>query len=182
MTTRWWWLRHAPSVGAKGHLIGRTDVPAELDPARIAALARLLPSNALLLVSPLRRCLETADALVASGLHPSAMRIEPALAEQDFGNWDGRAYAELEANEPERYGRLMADPVHVRPPGGESFYDVCARIGALQDAPPAASDIVAVAHAGTIRAALTRARGLEPQAALLLEIAPLSLHSIETEP
>ena len=72
-----------------------------------------------------------------------------------------------------------ADLAAYRPPGGESFDDLCARLGpALRDhakaVQAAAAPRALVVHAGVIRAALALALGTGP-AALRFEIAPLSV-------
>ena len=60
-------------------------------------------------------------------------------------------------------------PASERPPGGESFEDVIARVAAAMEritAEHAGRDIVAVVHGGTIRAALSVALGIDPERAL----------------
>jgi alpha-ribazole phosphatase len=179
--TRWWWVRHAPVPLGLGRMMGRTDLPADLgDREAIAALAGALPTGAQLLVSPRERCRLTADGLVAAGFRPGRRRIEPALAEQDFGEWDGGTYDELAAQAGEAYWRLFDDPVAGRPPGGERFLDVLDRIRGLLAAPPG-DEIVCVAHAGPVRAALALARGLAPADALAQEVPPLSLHVLTVD-
>ena len=67
------------------------------------------------------------------------------------------------------------------PPGGESFADACARIvPALESLAAGGGRIAVVAHAGTVRAALSRALG-RPGAALAFRVAPLSLTRIILE-
>ena len=62
----------------------------------------------------------------------------------------------------------------MRPPGGESFIDMLARVGAAIDRIEG-PEILVVAHAGPIRAALAKALDLTPAGALSLCIDPLSL-------
>ena len=177
--TRWWWVRHAPAPVAPGRLHGRHDGAADLsDGAAIASLAAALPEGACWLSSPLRRAAETAAALAAAaGEVPAATELEPDLAEQDFGDWEGRPYDEID--------RAFWDaPATNRPPGGESFADVVDRVSALVVRVSAAAegDIVAVAHAGVIRAALTLALGGPPGSALCFVIDPLSLTRLDVFP
>jgi alpha-ribazole phosphatase len=68
------------------------------------------------------------------------------------------------------------------PPGGESFAALVERVKPAilrHTAAYRGRDIVAVAHAGTIRAALAFALGIPPQAALNFAIEPLSLTRID---
>jgi probable phosphoglycerate mutase len=79
------------------------------------------------LLSPARRCMETRE-IVAPSL-PFETRTE--LREIDFGDWEGRTKAWLEANDPEGIEARRRDPVSFRPPRGESFLDVADRLRAL---------------------------------------------------
>lgn len=100
-----------------------------------------------------------------------------ALGEQDFGDWVGLTHDEIAAHDPAAAARFWDDPANRAPPGGEAFTDVLARVAAAIEAlgrAHAGRDLVVVAHAGTIRAALALALGLTPQFALRVVIAPLS--------
>ncbi len=163
-------IRHAPSE-AGGRLCGRVDVPARIDgEPGIAALRALLSGVERRVSSPARRCLETSAALWPDG--PSAGE-DARLWEQDFGEWDGKRYADIPDLGPLPREQLA---VH-RPPGGESFDDLVRRAAPAlcqiaeqhADAP-----VAVVAHAGTVRAGLSLALGT-PAQALAFEIAPLSV-------
>ena len=162
--TRWWWLRHAPVAGHDGICVGQLDVAADLSEAeRVTGL----PEGAVWLSSPLRRTLETAAALGHDTL------AEPAFAEQNFGDWQGRPYSSFAIE--------AGDLATVVPPSGESFANLCVRVAAAVDrigAEHAGRDIVVVGHAGSIRAALAHALGLPPERALSFAIAPLSLTTL----
>lgn len=181
-TTRWWWVRHAPVVNPDKLLYGRLDLAADTgDAAAIAALAARLPRGAVWLQTQLRRTAETAAALLAALGEAAVPETEPALIEQDFGAWQGRPSREV-------YGALpQDDPFWSHPsahaaPGGESFDAVLRRVQpailALSDA-HAGRDIVAVAHAGTIRAAAALALDLDGERALRLVVDTLSLTRID---
>lgn len=179
LVTRWWWIRHAPSRAPAGRLNGRGDVAADLsDIETIARLAEALPGGAMWLVSPLRRAVETAEALLASGAAAGdALVLEPDFMEQDFGDWEGRAYDEIDS-------AFWRDPASNRPPGGESFVDVAARVaGAITrwGGQARGRDVVAVAHAGVVRAALAQARGCSPAEALGLAVDAPSLTRLDCD-
>ncbi|HEV8391992.1 MAG TPA: histidine phosphatase family protein [Dongiaceae bacterium] len=170
--TRWWFVRHAPVIGANGRVYGQDDLEADCaDETQFKHLAGTLPHDAVWLVSHLRRTHQTASAIFAARVMEivPAPIITSALAEQHFGDWQGLTYAELEARRDGVYRRFWHSPASERPPGGESFEDVVDRVAAAMEritAEHAGRDIVAVVHGGTIRAALSIALGIEPERAL----------------
>jgi alpha-ribazole phosphatase len=160
-------IRHAPS-DADGRLSGRRDIPAlPIPPARLKRLRQAVASVERRLSSPALRCRETAAALWPG----HDVSTDPRLLEQDFGAWEG-----LRLSEVPDLGPLDTEELaRHRPPGGESFEDVCARVWPALDALGlAGTSTVAIVHAGTIRAALGRACGF-PGAGLVFEVSPLSL-------
>ncbi len=170
---RWWWVRHAP-VSATG-FCGWTDLEADLSDAQsVNQLRSALPERATLVSSDLKRASATADALARRTW--TRGDATPLLREQNFGAWEGRAY-EAEG-EMEKFWR---DPAFAAPPAGESFAQVCDRVAryVLSASHRGDREIVAVAHAGAIRAALALALALPPSQALNFEIAPLSLTRID---
>jgi alpha-ribazole phosphatase len=181
--TRWWWLRHAPVPDPENRICGRLDPPCDLsDHDRLAALAALLPQQAVVVDSGLLRCSQTLGAIESAGLVLAPALIEPSLQEQDFGHWQGRRWAELDAREDAPVAAFWQDPAGVAPPGGESFAAMVervrgtvARLTRLHEG----RDIIAIAHAGTIRAALAIALGLPPRAALSFVVDPLSLTRLD---
>ena len=154
-------LRHAPALH-DGKLTGRRNVDSDCNqPAALKAAQGVLASfnGATVWSSPARRCVQTCAAL---GLSP---QLNPSLWEQDFGEWDGLPFADLPDLGPLSTERLSTH----RPPGGESFLEMGARVQPVLQA--ASADTVVVAHAGTVRAALAMIVG---PAALSFVIAPLS--------
>jgi alpha-ribazole phosphatase len=166
-------IRHAPSVDG-GCMAGRRDVDADLcNLAAIGALRARLGAVGGLLISPARRCVQTADAVLPG----MPRRADPRLWEQDFGAWEGVPYANL----PDLGTLSTADLAAYAPPQGESFRDMCARsVPALADC-TAGDRVAIVAHAGIIRAAIGHALG-DIDAGLAFHIAPLSLTHIAVLP
>lgn len=161
-------IRHAPAL-SEGRLCGRTDVAADLsDGALVAAVRAALPTPGRLIVSPALRCRQTAAAL-----WPDEGARDDRLWEQDFGDWDGRSYTDL----PDLGPLSAADLAAHRPPGGESFADLCDRVHPALLDHAAQGPATIVAHAGVIRAALALALGAIP-GALAFDIAPLSVTRI----
>ena len=70
ITTRWWWVRHAPSASSPGIIHGQDDVDADLsDQAAIDARRHSLPEDAVWLTSGLNRAVQTAAARVRFPAH-----------------------------------------------------------------------------------------------------------------
>lgn len=172
--TRFWWLRHAPvAAAAAAGIVGQRDVEADTaDTAPFAALANRLPKDAVLVESGWTRCRQTADALRRAGLALPEAEHLPALAEQSFGSWEGRAWDEIDAP------AFWRTPAAAAPPGGESFSTVVTRVGPAilsLSRRHAGRDILVIGHAGSIRAALAIALGISSAAALQFAVQPLSL-------
>ena len=188
-TTRWWWVRHAPVVEQAGRLYGQTDLACDTsDTKALEALTAMLPVSALWVTSNLRRTADTARAIAAiapNGLDASPPAVEADLAEQHFGAWQGLTWDEIRAADEDAHREFWKDPGGSAPPGGESIAAVIARAGAAIDRLTAANggrDIVAVAHAGSIRAALAVALDLDPWKCLAVQIDTLSLTRLEHVP
>lgn len=178
-TTRWWWIRHAP-VNSGGIIYGDNDVDCDCsNPVLFREVADRLPREALWVTNHLRRTRQTAEAFAAhAGLELADPLVEPRLAEQGFGDWQGLSHDELRTREEFDWHRFWIAPARTRPPGGESFADLMERVRqAMSDLlqQNAGRDIVCVAHGGTIRAALGVALGLEPERALRFAVDNCSL-------
>lgn len=121
-------------------------------------------------VSPAVRCRQTAEALW-SGVE---VVQDARLWEQDFGTQEGMPFADI----PDLGPLSAQDLADHRPPGGESFADMVARITpALSELAAQAREagpVAVVAHAGTVRTGLAMALGAVP-AALAFEVAPWSV-------
>ena len=186
--TRFFLIRHAlVEPSARAMLYGNMDVAlCDLALREEAALYRWLaarlPRPARWVVSTLSRTSFTAAAIFAAGYPEQPLVVEPDMAEQSLGEWQGITHEALTE-------RLRA-PAHPfwphaaaeRPPGGESVDDVRLRVGPVleglaQSLP--GQDIVMIAHGGTIRAALSHALDLEAHQALSFAVKNLSLTRLE---
>jgi broad specificity phosphatase PhoE len=175
-------------VHSGGRIYGQSDLPADCsDEARMRWLAGMLPEDPVWVTSQLTRTQQTAAAiraqLPAEGREePSAPEVEPLLAEQHFGEWQGCTYAELDQVRDGAWHRFWLAPAEVAPPGGESFAEVMSRVGeavARLSQRHAGRDIVAVAHGGTIRAAVGVALDLAPDKALAVAVDNCSLTRLD---
>ena len=115
---------------------------------------------------------QTADAIWAAGFpKPAVMPHEAALAEQHLGDWQGMNRAAFLASRPA--GSHWFAAIDEAAPNGESFMDLYDRVcGAIAriTIEQAGKDIVAVAHGGTIKAAVGLALGGQPEKGLAFDI------------
>jgi len=182
--TRWWLIRHAPVTTHGGRIYGNDDYPADCsDALTMAGLAALLPPEPVWVTTQLQRTAQTAAAIAAArGAPPPMAGIEADLAEQHFGDWQGLTHEQLASRRDGAWHRFWLAPAHEVPPGGESFEQVVERVGRamarLTTAWPG-RDIVAVAHGGSIRAALAVALEIEPERALAFAVDNCSLTRID---
>jgi broad specificity phosphatase PhoE len=160
-----------------GRLQGRVDLDlSERGLDQAARVARRFPAGSVasIFTSPLRRARQTADAVAAEC--GAAVEVDERLIELDYGEWDGRALADIRA---ERGLAWFADP-NFAPPGGESLVDVSARIDAFcRDRLATADDrIVAVSHVSPIKAAVAWALGTDERATLRMQLGLATITSI----
>ncbi|MFF5171881.1 bifunctional RNase H/acid phosphatase [Micromonospora sp. NPDC000089] len=154
-------VRHGETEWTVQHrYAGRADVPlsdtgreqARATGTRVAALA---PSVAAVVSSPLSRCTATAEA-IAGALGGLPVRRHDDWVECDFGDWDGKTFAEVREGWPGELDAWLASTA-VAPPGGESFATVADRVDravlALRDAYPGET-VVVVSHVSPIKLAL----------------------------
>ncbi|MEH0986352.1 bifunctional RNase H/acid phosphatase [Micromonospora sp. CPCC 205556] len=154
-------VRHGETEWTVQHrYAGRADVPlseqgraqARATAARVAELA---PSVAAVLSSPLSRCTATAEA-IAGALGGIPVRRNDDWIECDFGDWDGRTFAEVREGWPGELDAWLAS-TRIAPPGGESFVTVAERVdravAALLEAYPGET-VVVVSHVSPIKLAL----------------------------
>jgi alpha-ribazole phosphatase len=151
MATSLWLVRHATPLVAAGVCYGRLDVAA--DPrhtaSAAAALAAALPAGVKVVSSPLLRCRQLAEALTL--LRPDvSLDHDARLAEMDFGDWEGRRWADLGAETLERW---TADFANFAPGGGEPVIAFMTRVGCALDSLEPGVETVWITHAGVIRAA-----------------------------
>lgn len=175
--TNWWWIRHGPTRSPV--LAGWTDVSADLsDTAAIGRLSSLIPDNAVVVSSDLSRAIQTADAICGRRRRlPNSKDIR----EINFGYWEGRTIEEIKILDPETATAFWTDPKSAAPPGGESWSQVAARTSEFADrlsAEHQGSDIVAVAHFGTILTQIDRCANVNSGAVLKITLDNLSVSRI----
>jgi probable phosphoglycerate mutase len=153
------------AISPEGHAqLARWRLPGDL--GRLAATARLG-----WVTSPLRRAAETARELGA--VDPV---VEPRLMERDYGEWTGRALADLPGGE----GGLDLG-WDQRPAGGESLADVLRRARAWLDelaAGDGPQTWLAVTHLGVIRALVAATIGWDLRSPEPFRLLPERLHRL----
>ncbi|MFI9111830.1 histidine phosphatase family protein [Streptomyces venezuelae] len=118
--------------------------------------------------SPSVRCRHTAETL--------GLRAEPAaaLAGCAMGRWTGRPLAAVAAEEEAALGSWLSDPA-AAPHGGESLHELRIRVAAWLDGlRPDSGRVTAVAEPDVIRAALLHALAAPDEAALRMDVRPLT--------
>lgn len=162
--TRFWWVRHGPTHAKT--MVGWSDLPADLsDHGAITRLSAYLPQDAIIVSSDLIRAVATADAVQANR---QRLPHDPTLREMHFGDWELRSHTQIEAETPDLIRAFWDRPGEVRPPRGESWNDINARIWSATDRLITAytgRNIIVVAHFGAILSALQRAEDLTPDQA-----------------
>jgi len=173
VTTRWWWVRHAPVREDGGRIYGQKDLGCDTsDRVVFEAVGKILPRNAAWYSSNLKRTHQTAQAIWAAGFpKPIEMPHVSAFAEQHLGEWQGMNRAAFLARRP--VGSHWFAAIDEAAPGGESFMDLYNRTcGAIEriNAEQAGRDVIVVAHGGTIKAAVGLALGGQPEKGLVFDI------------
>jgi broad specificity phosphatase PhoE len=173
MTTRLKLLCHASTSAVRASTFPADEPLDDQGRQKLAAfpnsLLDSLRHNDRCLTSPALRARQTAGAL---GLTAT---IEPDLRDCDYGQWTGRTFEEVQAEEPHAMAAWIGDP-EATPHGGESLAALIARVSDWLDAQSAASgSVVAVTHASVMRAAIVCALKAEPRSFWHIDIAPLSL-------
>ena len=154
-----WLVRHAQPLIDKSICYGQLDVPADPEATHICAqeLLNVLPKGISVITSPLQRCELLAQQII--GLQPGlSIKTDARLQEMHFGQWEGRAWADIDKAELDGWTDNFADYRAGRT--GESVRQFMTRVAdAVSELDPA-RDTLWVTHAGVIRAASLIARGI----------------------
>jgi probable phosphoglycerate mutase len=170
-------IRHGlTDWNVEGRLQGQRDVPLN-DTGRAqarrngAALAEAIPDVASFdfVASPLGRARETMEIVRdAMGLDAAAYRIDDRLREVTFGEWEGFTTEEVRAREPSGVAARERDKWRFQPPGGESYERLADRLRPWLNA--IGGPTVVVAHGGIGRVLWIELAGLDPAAAVAIDI------------
>ncbi|MGV0369172.1 bifunctional RNase H/acid phosphatase [Corynebacterium aurimucosum] len=178
--TRFILLRHGQTaMSAAKQYSGRANPElTELGKKQALAAAQALADTHIdaVVCSPLRRCQQTAAAVVEG----RDLRVETVeeLIEVDFGRWEGKTFAEADAADPELHARWLKD-TSVACPGGESLRAVHRRVSAARrklQQRYAGQTVLVVSHVNPIKSFVRQALDSGPQTPnhLFLELASVS--------
>ena len=136
-------------------------------------LATLIPNNCVWYVSPLKRAIQTSEALSKYVTYSKMVR-ENKLVEQNFGDWSGKKISEVwkilkKIKTKHNFSFINPD---VSPPNGESFKEQSKRVGIWLENLNVSEgkSIVIISHAGTLRSILSHALKIKPDYAIGIEI------------
>ena len=174
-------IRHAPVKQITG-FFSQHNPDAIIKNNKIKKLATCLPDNCDWYVSPLKRTIQTAEALSRYKQY-SKIIIENNLVEQSFGDWSGKKISEiwkLINKNKDKHNFSFISP-EFSPPNGESFLEQSKRIEIwLKELKlKAGQSILIITHAGTIRAILSNAIQIKPDIAIGLEVTYQSYSVLE---
>ena len=152
-------IRHARPLRS-GVCYGQSDIACAPVPQRLV-WEGVRPQR--VVASDLGRCRELAVSIAAACDCP--VEFDPNLREMNFGEWEGRSWDALAAEDGPRLERWMSDYLVESPPGGETYQALADRVcRALAAAEGAGDDVAWVTHAGPIRVVLARLLDLPPEA------------------
>jgi probable phosphoglycerate mutase len=172
-----WLVRHGETEWSlSGAHTGRTDIPlTAAGRERAAAVGRYLAGRkfAGVLVSPLGRARETCR---LAGYENA--QIDPGLSEWDYGDYEGRTTAQIQAERPG--WSLWSDGV----PNGETAAQVAARAdGVIAHALAVAGegDVALFAHGHILRVLAARWLGLPPEDGRLFALGTAAVSTLGYE-
>jgi alpha-ribazole phosphatase len=147
-------IRHTKTDTLKGLFYGQSDVglaESFLEEAQqLQQKLSELKANSLVFCSPLARCVKMAEMLSEN------VTTDARLLELDFGDWESKCFSNIDTDVLQQWTENF---VHLAPPNGESFTDLCQRVGSfwedlVHEIQPATEQVLIITHAGVIRALL----------------------------
>lgn len=125
--------------------------------------------------SPMRRCLETREIVVPR----VPFETLDVLREVDFGDWEGKTIDWLERHGAQALAQRRRDPVHFRPPSGESFADVAHRLRPFLADLEGNRTLLVIAHRGTLGVLERLLRNLPLESRSVVGMEPGEFRAIE---
>jgi probable phosphoglycerate mutase len=162
-----------PELNAKGLAQAR---------ALTARLAPLAADHPVVVSSPLGRAVATATA-IADALGTD-VRTDDGLLETDFGEWEGRTFAEVKQRWKAERKAWRTDS-SVAPPGGESVDEVARRVRAARDRLIAAhpgGTVIAVSHVTPIKLLLCAALAAPTSSVFRMHLDTASVSTVDWYP
>ncbi|WP_246000182.1 bifunctional RNase H/acid phosphatase [Nocardioides pocheonensis] len=128
-----------------------------------------------LVASPVRRTHESAEILGEILGHP--VELEEAIAEMEFGSWDGLTFADIQEKFPDELSAWLGD-LEYAPGGGESFRTVADRVLLGRNRiveSYAGRTVLVVSHVTPIKTLVADALGAPLEALFRMELSPASV-------
>jgi ribonuclease H / adenosylcobalamin/alpha-ribazole phosphatase len=163
------------SGGLGGRNPGLTDEGRAQARATADWLAPLADEIDVVISSPVRRTLETAE-VIAARLGTTFV-TEDGLAEMEFGTWEGMTFAEVRESYPDDLDAWLGS-VDTGPGGGESLREVEKRVLASLDrlvCQHAGKTVLAVSHVTPIKVLVAHVMGAPLESVHRMELAPASV-------
>jgi probable phosphoglycerate mutase len=163
------------SGGLGGRNPGLTDEGRAQARATADWLAPLADEIDVVISSPVRRTLETAE-VIAARLGTTFV-TEDGLAEMEFGTWEGMTFAEVRESYPDDLDAWLGS-VDTGPGGGESLREVEKRVLATLDrlvCQHAGKTVLAVSHVTPIKVLVAHVIGAPLESVHRMELAPASV-------
>jgi broad specificity phosphatase PhoE len=136
----------------------------------------------LVVTSHLPRARETAELIVQALGGDLPIVVDPRLAEAHRGDWEGRRFKDIVAEEPALWHEYRRHPEAFRFPGGESLVDQQRRVlAAVRDAAQDGRTALLVTHGGSIRLLRCFLEGFDVGALHDLETRDRDVYEVETE-
>jgi broad specificity phosphatase PhoE len=174
-------VRHGRTAwNADKRFQGHTDIPLDDEGrAQATALAALLAGARIdaAVSSDLVRAVETAR--IVLGPRDVALRLDPDWREMRFGEWEGLTWEQIVEANPQLGASSETSVKNYTPGGGETFEELCARIGRAVDRIagelPADGVALVATHAGSLHALLSVLLGDAERAALRVRFLTASI-------
>jgi probable phosphoglycerate mutase len=160
-------VRHGQTDASRANrFCGRIDPPLNATGVAMAdALAARYGSEgfAEIVASPLERARQTAAPTArAAGLD---VTLDEGLVEIAYGEWDGRAEADVERDDAARFHAWAAHPGRVAPPGGETGAEIATRalaaIERIRARHAGGGKVLVVSHKATLRVLVCALLGID---------------------
>ena len=160
-------IRHTRPDVATGVCYGQTDVPLAdsfTDELALLKAKVMLPENAVVMSSPLQRCVKLAISL----FDESRVHLDDRLLEMYFGDWEMQPWDTLD---PIKFTQWGYNFVSISTPNGESFESMNQRVlGFWNGLDHLNEDYVLFTHSGVIRVILALLLGSPLDKAFTLEV------------
>jgi probable phosphoglycerate mutase len=129
-TTQFWLVRHGQTDwNLEGRYQGQADTPLNqtgLQEAQAVARQLATVSFEAIYSSDLLRARQTAAAIgQTAGI---TVQLDQRLREVSLGQWEGQLFDHIKVRYPAEIEQRQRDPVHFRPPGGETLAELWLRV------------------------------------------------------